>query len=140
MNRHLFEDRKKRKLFIKSFKNQTLIGTLKGGLDDVYRKSYYDLKERIDKAIKKIDNMFDLGDANTIIDDLLELEKILKGEEDKVEIIEDTPKEDKKIEKLKIYDDMINWCCNGRAINDTEKDIIDKLNKIIDRLNGKDNE
>lgn len=54
---------------------------LKGGLDDVYRKSYYDLKARIDKALKKINNMFDLGDANTIIDDLLELEKTLKGED-----------------------------------------------------------
>lgn len=59
--------------------------------------------------------------------------------DDKVYLIEDTPKEDKKIEKLIIYDDAINWCCNGKAINDTEKDIIDKLNEIIDRLNGEDN-
>lgn len=38
-----------------------------------------DLKERINKALNKIDNMFDRGDTNTIIDDLLELDKILKG-------------------------------------------------------------
>ena len=37
------------------------------------------LKERINKALNKIDNMFDRGDPNTIIDDLLELDKILKG-------------------------------------------------------------
>ena len=38
------------------------------------------LEQRIDKALKKINNMFDLGNEETIIDDLLELEKILKGE------------------------------------------------------------
>ena len=53
-----------------------------------------------------------------------------------VEIIEDTSKENKKIEKLKVYDNAIEWCCNGRAINDTEKDIIDKINEIIDKVNG----
>ena len=37
------------------------------------------LKEKINKALNKINNMFDRGDGNTIIDDLLELEKILKG-------------------------------------------------------------
>ena len=37
------------------------------------------LKEIINKTLNKIDNMFDRGDANTIIDDLLELDKILKG-------------------------------------------------------------
>ena len=36
------------------------------------------LKERINKVLNKIDNMFDRGDANTIIDDLLELDKMLK--------------------------------------------------------------
>lgn len=30
--------------------------TLKGGLDDIYRKYYFDLKERIDKAIEYIGN------------------------------------------------------------------------------------
>lgn len=50
------------------------------------------------------------------------------------------PKEEKKIEKLIVYDDAINWCCNGKAINDTEKDIIDKLNEIIDYLNNKEGE
>lgn len=35
-------------------------------------------KERINKVLNKIDNMFDRGDANTIIDDLLELDKMLK--------------------------------------------------------------
>lgn len=36
----------------------------------------------INKANKKIDNMFDMGDGNKVIDDLLEIQKILdnKGE------------------------------------------------------------
>lgn len=43
------------------------------------KKENKQLKERINKSLKKIDNMFDRGDTNTIIDDLLELDKILKG-------------------------------------------------------------
>lgn len=39
-----------------------------------------DLQQRIDKALTKIDNMFNNGDEYTIIDDLLELDKILKGD------------------------------------------------------------
>lgn len=42
-----------------------------------------ELEIRINKALNKIDNMFDRGDANTIIDDLLELDKILKGSDNK---------------------------------------------------------
>lgn len=44
-----------------------------------YNKVIKDLKERINKALNKIDNMFDRGDTKTIIDNLLELDKILKG-------------------------------------------------------------
>ncbi len=36
-------------------------------------------KEIITKALKKIDNMFNEGNDDTIIDDLLELERILEG-------------------------------------------------------------
>lgn len=36
-------------------------------------------KEIIDKANKKLNNMFDNGDDNKILDDLLELSKILEG-------------------------------------------------------------
>lgn len=43
------------------------------------KKENKQLKERINKALNKIDNMFDRGDTNTIIDDLLELDKIFKG-------------------------------------------------------------
>lgn len=43
-----------------------------------------ELEIRINKALNKIDNMFDRGDANTIIDDLLELDKILKGSDSNV--------------------------------------------------------
>lgn len=37
---------------------------------------------RIEKARAKINNMFDRGDETTIIDDLLELDHILKGDDD----------------------------------------------------------
>lgn len=37
------------------------------------------LKDRINKAINKIDDMFNNGDEFTIIDDLIELDKLLKG-------------------------------------------------------------
>lgn len=33
----------------------------------------------LDEAIKKINNMFDNGDEDKVIDDLLELDKILRG-------------------------------------------------------------
>ena len=38
------------------------------------------LKDRINKAINKIDDMFNNGDEFTIIDDLIELDKLLKGD------------------------------------------------------------
>lgn len=44
------------------------------------REEKEELQARIDRALKKIDNMFDNGDESKIIDDLLGLEKILKGE------------------------------------------------------------
>lgn len=42
-------------------------------------------KENIARALNKIDNMFDKGNENSIIiiDDLLELDKILKGSDNK---------------------------------------------------------
>ena len=61
---------------------------------------------------------------------------------EEVEIIEDIPKEDKKIEKFKVikdnsgdsvqlvYDDMKLEITLSQAI------ILDKINEIIDRLNG----
>ena len=41
------------------------------------------LKKIIGKALSKINNMFELADESKIIDDLLELEKILKGSNNK---------------------------------------------------------
>lgn len=37
------------------------------------------LKEKIEKALIKTENMFNIGDETRIIDDVLELDKILKG-------------------------------------------------------------
>lgn len=41
---------------------------------------YESEKSKNQRAINKIDNMFNNGDEYTIIDDLIELDKILKGE------------------------------------------------------------
>ena len=50
-----------------------------------------------------------------------------------VEIIEDTPKEDKKIEKLRTYEEpfLKNGKVDARFLL-----IIDQLNEIIDKING----
>ena len=53
--------------------------TLKGGLGDVYRKSYYDLKDRIDEAIEYIESYmpnYDFDKTN-----LIKVLEILRGEE-----------------------------------------------------------
>lgn len=62
--------------------------TLKGESDDIYRKYYFDLKERIDKAIEYIENeeTYEEGycDGNLMIyKDRLEYEllNILRGED-----------------------------------------------------------
>ena len=59
---------------------------------------------------------------------------------DEIEIIEDTPKEEKKIpEKLEYYDDSIAWVIdNVGQLSDVDKVIIDKLNDVIDYLNSKE--
>ena len=43
-----------------------------------------ELQQRIDKAIEYINYMFDKGNDEDIVDDLLELEKILKGSDSNV--------------------------------------------------------
>lgn len=43
-------------------------------------KEHIELLKRIDKALIKIDNMFNNGDENKMLDDLLELGKILEVE------------------------------------------------------------
>lgn len=67
---------------------------------------------------------------------------------DELEIIEENPtlndiresyglpriEEHKIPEKFEIYDNSIEWCCNGRSITDNEKDIMDKINEILDYL------
>ena len=52
---------------------------------------------------------------------------------DEVEIIEDTPKEDKKIEKLDRYEYIINCVTD---ISKTLDAYQDKINEIIDKVNG----
>jgi hypothetical protein len=49
---------------------------------------------------------------------------------DEVEVIEDTPKENKKIEHLKLYAPY------KECTDDRFEDIEDKINEIIDKING----
>lgn len=41
---------------------------------------YVDYKSRLEKASNKLDSMFTNGEENKILDDLLELDKIVKGD------------------------------------------------------------
>lgn len=52
-------------------------------LTDELQQENKQLKEIIKKALNKIDNMFNEGNDDTVIDDLLELEKILEGSTNK---------------------------------------------------------
>ena len=45
--------------------------------------SYEELARRINKAISKLECMFANGDEKTILDDLLELDKVLRGSDKK---------------------------------------------------------
>ena len=52
---------------------------------ELYSKSLYnaeltDYKSRLEKASNKVDSMFVNGEENKILDDLLELDKIVKGD------------------------------------------------------------
>ena len=58
---------------------------------------------------------------------------------DEIEIIEDTPKEDKKIEKLDNNTVFYGGTFETRW-NDKERILVSKLNEIIDRLNGDSDE
>jgi hypothetical protein len=61
--------------------------------------------------------------------------------EDKVYLIEDTPKEDKKIEKLDLqYKDITKGIKFEEQILMYCDNLQYKINEIIDRLNGEDNE
>lgn len=66
-------------MIVKVYKMNMLIKNEIKPIKMVLLDDYNELKQRTEKASNKINNMFDRGDDNTIIDDLLELDKILKG-------------------------------------------------------------
>lgn len=66
-------------MIVKVYKMNMLIKNEIKPIKMVLLDDYNELNQRTEKALNKINNMFDRGDANTIIDDLLELDKILKG-------------------------------------------------------------
>ena len=68
-------------MIIKVYKMNMLIKNEIKPVKMVLLDDYNELNQRTEKALNKINNMFDRGDANRITDDLLELEKILKGSE-----------------------------------------------------------
>ncbi len=95
-------------------------------------------KEKVSKCIRYQGNYYyNVGDEEQVyyenpeIDDNLFLYAVYNESHlnDLVEIIEDTPKEDKKIEKLVGESEGIN-------INYSKINIIDKINEIIDKVNG----
>lgn len=73
-------------MIVKVYKMNMLIKNEIKPVKMVLLDDYNELNQRIEKALNKINNMFDRGDANRITDDLLELEKILKGSEVNEEI------------------------------------------------------
>ena len=68
-------------MIVKVYKMNMLIKNEIKPVKMVLLDDYNELNQRTEKALNKINNMFDKGDANRITDDLLELEKILKGSE-----------------------------------------------------------
>ena len=68
-------------MIVKVYKMNMLIKNEIKPIKMVLLDDYNELNQRIEKALNKINNMFDRGDANRITDDLLELDKILKGSE-----------------------------------------------------------
>lgn len=68
-------------MIVKVYKMNMLIKNEIKPVKMVLLDDYNELNQIIEKALNKINNMFDRGDANRITDDLLELEKILKGSE-----------------------------------------------------------
>lgn len=68
-------------MIVKVYKMNMLIKNEIKPVKMVLLDDYNELNQRIEKALNKINNMFDRDDANRITDDLLELEKILKGSE-----------------------------------------------------------
>lgn len=92
-------------------------------------------KEEVPKKIKVLFNVFEYDEDNykyrnvdETLDNLFEHLDFYKGIvlNDEIEIIEDTPKEDKKIEKL------------NEHIFVNAHSIVLKINEIIDRLNGEE--
>lgn len=67
-----FIDKDNEEIFLKDY----------GIINEDITKYVLDLQQRIDKVIKYINYMFDKANENDIIDDLLKIEKILKGSED----------------------------------------------------------
>ena len=68
-------------MIVKVYKMNMLIKNEIKPVKMVLLDDYNELNQRTEKALNKINNMFDRGNANRITDDLLELKKILKGSE-----------------------------------------------------------
>lgn len=71
--KELEEENNQYKEYIKELKDSLMNYHIKNNKLIIY-------KSRINKALKFIDGMFDDGDGDKIIDNLLKLEEILKGE------------------------------------------------------------
>ncbi len=84
-------------------------------------------------------------ETTNLISEVIFMNKQNLNEE--VEIIEDTPKEDKKIERLdetKANEDIFTYSTSGSNLYFlslyVKSTIVDKINEIIDKVNGDSNE
>lgn len=96
---------------------------------DMYRDFYYDGSEE-----NQLQCLKNCSDDYPIYDDI----KL----NDEIEIIEDTPKEDKKIEKFKVIKDneggnvLLNYDNKNYIISVVDAIMLDKINEIINKING----
>ena len=89
-----------------------------------------------DNQIYYKENYQDIGNYGDLLMELSSHKGIV-ALNDEIEIIEDTPKEDKKIEKLDLqYNDTIKGIKFEEQILMYCDNLQFKINKIIDRLNG----
>jgi hypothetical protein len=100
-----------------------------------YDKENDEMIDKEDMTIWELDNSYAYGDyyskdGKRLFSNCYIVNRILN---DEVEIIEE-PQEHKISKKFEIYDNSIEWCCNGRSITDNEKDIMEKINEILKYL------
>ena len=93
---------------------------------------------KLEHSVSHLYNYIDIDNNGDYLEDDWYLTNILN---DEIEIVEDTPKEDKKIDKLDLqYKDITKGIKFEEQILMYCDNLQYKINEIIDKLNGDDNE